>query len=90
MADNDISHFRSLTTQFLRDHCYLDVSTLNPDDSLFESRRISSADLIDLILFMEEALDSKIDLMEISPEKLDTINMIAQFCVDKKTALDKS
>jgi len=90
MANKDISYFRTLITQFLSDHCYLDVSELSPDYSLFESRRISSADLIDLILFMEETLNLKIDLIEISPEKLDTINMIAQFCVEKSASLDKA
>lgn len=86
MVNRDASHFRTLTMQFLSEHCYLDISNLGPDDPLFSSRRISSADLIDLVLFMEETLNTKIDLMEISPEKLDTINLIVQFCLEKQPA----
>ena len=83
MPNSDLDAYRDSVRKFLDEHCQLDVGGLGPNDPLFSSRLISSADLIDLVLFIEETLGTKIDPMEVRPEKMDTIDMIARFCLSK-------
>ena len=80
MPNDDLTGFRKSITGFLADQCHVDVGKLGPDDPLFSSRLLSSIDLIDLVVFLEETLDTKIEPMDVKPEELDTIDMIAEFC----------
>lgn len=77
---SDTETYRAAAKQFLVEHCFLEEDELAPDTPLFSSRLISSADLIDLVLFLEETLGTRIDPMEIRPEDLDSIELIAGFC----------
>jgi len=83
MRNDDLTGFRKSITGFLADQCHVDVSGLGPDDPLFSSQLLSSIDLIDLVLFIEETLGTKIDPMDVKLEQMDTIDKIARFCLSK-------
>lgn len=83
MPNDDLTGFRKSITGFLADQCHVDVGKLGPDDPLFSSRLLSSIDLIDLVAFLEETLDTKLDPLDVLPEEMDTIDMIARFCLSK-------
>lgn len=54
------------------------------DDSLLESDLIDSTGAMELILFLEETFNIVVDDEDIDPEKLDTINIIANFVESKQ------
>ena len=69
--------------EFLFEHCFIDKGAVEPDTDLFESGLLSSADMIDLVLFLEEKYSLKVDPMEINVETLGTFDMIADFILER-------
>ncbi|HVO66929.1 MAG TPA: acyl carrier protein [Syntrophales bacterium] len=56
-----------------------DGSSLNDDTSFLEERIIDSTGILQIISYIEEEFDIKIDDEEIIPENLDSLNNIAVF-----------
>lgn len=76
--------------QFINDN-FLLVSNkfeLNPDDSFLEKGIIDSTGVLELVNFLEESFNIKINDEELVPENLDSINRLIAF-VEKKLLLGK-
>lgn len=62
-----------------------DQSELGDDDSFMEREIIDSTGILEVIEFIEERCDIKIDDEEMLPENLDSVNRVIAF-VDRKKA----
>lgn len=60
-----------------------DGKNLKQDTSFLESGIIDSTGILELITFLEETYDIKVEDEELIPENLDSIKSVAQF-LDKK------
>lgn len=58
-------------------------NNMKSDDSLLEQGIIDSSGILELVGFMEESFNIKVDDIEITPDNLDTINKITQFLINK-------
>lgn len=71
---------------FIRDELLDDPDTeISDDTSLFQSRLLSSLKLVNLILFLEETFEIKIDPSEVTIENLDSVRDTLVY-LEKKTA----
>ena len=70
--------------EFLQENYIFDSENgLDDDDSLLENGIIDSTGVLELILFLEENLQIKVNDDEILPENLDSINNICNFAKKK-------
>lgn len=60
-----------------------DISKLGLDDSLLERGIVDSTGMLDIILFIETELGTKVEDEEMIPENLDSVNRIASFVTSK-------
>ncbi len=63
-----------------------DAGTLQNDTSFLSSGIIDSTGMLELIMFLENTYDIKIDPAEMIPDNLDSIDRIVQFLGRKKAA----
>ena len=61
-----------------------DESALKNDDSFLEQAIIDSTGVLELVEWVEESFDIKVDDTELTPENLDSINKLANFIETKK------
>jgi acyl carrier protein len=59
---------------------------LDPEKSLIESGIMDSTGVLELVMFLEERFNIKIDDEELVPENLDTINFLVAFLKKKGVA----
>jgi acyl carrier protein len=71
--------------EFLKQHLLLDdkVEDLSNTDSLLEKGIIDSTGIIDLVSFIEEKYNIKIDDEELMPEYFDSLQAISEFVKNK-------
>lgn len=70
--------------EFLQENYIFDSENgLDDDDSLLENGIIDSTGVLELILFLEENLQIKVNDDEILPENLDSVNNICNFAKNK-------
>ncbi|MCW8934279.1 MAG: acyl carrier protein [Gammaproteobacteria bacterium] len=62
-----------------------DDSELNNEDSFLEKGILDSTGILEVIFFLEEEFDLKVEDTEMVPENLDSVNNIVAF-VDKKSS----
>ncbi len=60
--------------------------TLDPEKSLIESGIMDSTGVLELVMFLEERFNIKIEDEELVPENLDTINNLVAFLKKKGVA----
>ncbi|HRZ28273.1 MAG TPA: acyl carrier protein [Spirochaetota bacterium] len=60
--------------------------TLDPEKSLIESGIMDSTGVLELVMFLEERFNIKIEDEELVPENLDTINNLVAFLQKKGVA----
>ena len=60
--------------------------TLDPEKSLIESGIMDSTGVLELVMFLEERYNIKIEDEELVPENLDTINNLVAFLQKKGVA----
>jgi len=65
---------------FIRGRSQTEIS---PDESLIDSRIIDSTGILELVMFLEEKYNIKIEDEELIPENLDTINNLTKFLAGK-------
>jgi acyl carrier protein len=58
---------------------------ITPDSDLLESGLLDSLGLVQLIAFMEEEANTKIDLLEIDPADFTTLRGLSRFAVESLT-----
>lgn len=61
-----------------------DVSLLGLDESFLDRGMIDSSGMLEVLLFLEETFDVKVEDHEMIPENLDSVNRIAAFVERKK------
>ena len=64
-----------------------DGAALQDDTSLLDSGTVDSTGVLELIMFLEEKFNLKIDPEEVIPDNLDSINKIVRFLSEKLTAV---
>lgn len=64
-----------------------DGAALQDDTSLLDSGTVDSTGVLELIMFLEEKFNLKIDPEEVVPDNLDSINKIVRFLSEKLTAV---
>jgi acyl carrier protein len=69
---------------FLQSQLGLDTASITPESPLFTSGFIDSFSLIDLIMFVESQVGTKIEPDEVQIDNFDTINRIIKFAEAKK------
>ena len=69
---------------FLTSNYYVtDLAALDDDASLLDRGIVDSTGMLDIILFIEETFDIKVEHNEMLPDNLDSINRIANFVTRK-------
>ena len=63
-----------------------DDPSLTNEDSLLDSGVIDSTGVLELVAFIEDQFQTKVEDMELVPENLDSIQRIAQFIQRKLSA----
>lgn len=71
---------------YLQQKFGLDTKTIKPDTALFTSNLLDSFSLIDLILFVEAEMGTKIDPEDVRIENFDSICEILRFAESRKGA----
>jgi len=61
-----------------------DQSELNNEDSFMDQGIIDSTAILELIFFMEEEFSVKVEVEEMIPDNLDSINKVTRF-IESKT-----
>ena len=64
---------------FLRDELYVDVGDIVASTPLFSSARIDSFAMVDLIAFLEQEADFRMDPADITLDNLDSVDRIVGF-----------
>lgn len=62
-----------------------ETGTLKDDTSFMDAGVIDSTGMLELIMFLEQTYDLKIEPEEMLPENLDSVNKVAQFLARKQT-----
>lgn len=65
-----------------------DQSQLNNEDSFMDQGIIDSTAILELIFFMEEEFSVKVEVEEMVPDNLDSINKVTRFIESKTGTLD--
>ncbi len=65
------------------------LTTFADDDSFLEEGIIDSVGVLELVAFLEETFDFRVEDEEIIPDNLDSVNRLVTF-VQSKSANDKS
>jgi acyl carrier protein len=60
-----------------------EAGSLNDDTSFLSSGIVDSTGMLEMIMFLENTFDVKIEPAEMVPENLDSINRIVQFLTKK-------
>jgi acyl carrier protein len=69
---------------FFEDNFMVDFPPdFNDDDSFLENGIIDSTGVLELILFLEETFEIKVDDAEVTPENLDSFRAIHNFVAQK-------
>ncbi len=77
--------YRDRVQQFVVDNfLFGDSSRLDTDTSFLNEGIIDSTGILELIMFLEETFDVKIEDQELMPENLDSLNSIQHFIEGKK------
>ena len=62
----------------------VDNQSLNNDTSFLEQGIIDSTGILELVSFVQEAFDIRIEDMELMPDNLDSLNKLESFIAKKK------
>jgi methoxymalonate biosynthesis acyl carrier protein len=65
--------------EFVAGLCQLPGGALSAQESLFESRKLNSINLMELVTFVEETYSIQIGPMDLSLQNFDTVEKIATF-----------
>lgn len=68
--------------KFLREKCFGENEEIPPDENLFLSGRLSSFEMIELVLFIESEFGVTIDPLKITVENLGSLNSIVELLSD--------
>ena len=80
--------YRDQVQRFVVDNfLFGDSSRLDTDTSFLNEGIIDSTGILELIMFLEETFDVKIEDQELMPENLDSLNNIQRF-IDGKKCVD--
>jgi len=75
----DKADIAAVVVDFLRERCFGPDEEIDPDLDLFWSGRLSSFELIEMLLFIESRLGLSFDPMLITVERMGSLTRIADF-----------
>ena len=85
MAEVDVKDMKRKLVDFLYDDSLKEeFEQLDYDDSLLELGIVDSVKMLDLIAFIEDTFEIKVDEEDLYPENFDSINAIAEYIESKK------
>jgi acyl carrier protein len=70
---------RETLYKYFQEELYVDTSTIDDSKLLFSTGEIDSFALVDLIAFIETHCEITIDVMDVTLENLDSIELILQY-----------
>ena len=73
------NHTKEIRDFVVTNFLFGDASSLQDDTSFLESGIVDSTGMLELIMFLEETYDIKIEPEEMLPENLDSVNKAVQF-----------
>ena len=74
-----MAHSSKVREFIIENYLFGDGDTLAEDTSFLESGIIDSTGILELIFFLEETFDMKIEDDELVPENMDSLKNISQF-----------
>ena len=74
-----MNHAEEIRDFVVTNFLFGDASSLQDDTSFLESGIVDSTGMLELIMFLEETYDIKIEPEEMLPENLDSVNKAVQF-----------
>ena len=74
-----MAHSSKVREFIIENYLFGDGDTLAEDASFLESGIIDSTGILELIFFLEETFDVKIEDDELVPENMDSLNNISRF-----------
>ena len=88
----DLSKTKKTIVQFIQENflMYQDEDVLDENTSFIDEGIIDSTGVLEIITFLEETFDIKIDDEELVPENLDSIARISRFVVRKREAAEET
>ena len=73
------NHTKEIRDFVVTNFLFGDASSLQDDTPFLESGIVDSTGMLELIMFLEETYDIKIEPEEMLPENLDSVNKAVQF-----------
>lgn len=73
------NHTKEIRDFVVTNFLFGDASSLQDDTPFLERGIVDSTGMLELIMFLEETYDIKIEPEEMLPENLDSVNKVVQF-----------
>jgi acyl carrier protein len=74
-----MNHTKEIRDFVVTNFLFGDASSLQDNTSLLDRGIIDSTGMLELIMFLEQTYDIKIEPEEMLPENLDSVNKVVQF-----------
>jgi len=74
-----MNHTKEIRDFVVTNFLFGDASSLQDATSFLESGIVDSTGMLELIMFLEQTYDIKIEPEEMLPENLDSVNKVVQF-----------
>jgi acyl carrier protein len=74
-----MNHTKEIRDFVVTNFLFGDASSLQDTTSFLESGIVDSTGMLELIMFLEQTYDIKIEPEEMLPENLDSVNKVVQF-----------
>lgn len=81
-----MEHAEQIRTFVVNNFLFGDESKLQDDTSFLDSGIIDSTGILEVITYLEETFELKVNDDELLPENLDSVNNIVRFIAEKKNA----
>lgn len=83
-----MNHTKEIRDFIITNFIFGDAAALEgkDDTSFLDTGIIDSTGMLELVMFLEQTYDIKIEPEEMLPENLDSVNKVAQFLSRKKAA----
>lgn len=78
-----VNNVKTGIRSYIEEYMLFGGSIDGDDMSLLKSGAVDSLGAVELSTFLSKQFDVKIDISEVSPDNLDTVNLITKFVVGK-------
>jgi acyl carrier protein len=79
---------RQRVRDFVSQNFYVpDTAALDDEASLLQQGVVDSTGILEVILFLEETFDIRVEDSEITPQNMDSVSRIAAFVISKRESV---